>query len=99
MTTAFQAGLARVENGDLLVEAAKLFDVLVTTDKNIRDQHNLATLPIPVIELTAADTRIEGLSPLAPFCLAALEQTARYWFVSVHSDGSLELKAARSQGQ
>jgi len=61
--TAFQAGLARLENGDLLVEAAKSFDVLVTTDKNIRSQHNLATLPIPVIELAAEDTRIEGLLP------------------------------------
>jgi len=96
-TTAFQAGLARVENGELLARAAKLFDVLVTTDKNIRDQHNLATLPIPVIELAAADTRIEGLLPLAPYCLNALAQTAQYWFVSVRSDGSLELKAERTQ--
>lgn len=97
--TAFQSGLARLDNGDLLAQAAKSFDVLVTTDKNIRSQHNLATLPIPVIELAAADTRIEGLLPLAPFCLAALEQTARYWFVSVHSDGSLELKAERTQNR
>jgi hypothetical protein len=94
-TTAFQAGLSQLENGQLLAAAATLFDVLVTTDKNIRSQQNLANLPIPIIELAAADTRIEGLLPLAPFCLAALEQTARYWFVSVRSDGSLELIADR----
>jgi hypothetical protein len=70
-----------------------------TTDKNIRNQHNLAMLPIPVIELASADTRIEGLLQLEPFCLAALGQTARYWFVSVHSDGSLELKADRTQNR
>jgi hypothetical protein len=72
---------------------------LVTTDKNIPNQHNLATLPIPVIELAAADTRIEGLLPLAPYCLAALEQTARYWFVSVSPDGSLELIGDRMQNR
>jgi hypothetical protein len=98
-TTAFQAGLAHLENGELLIEAAKRFDVLVTTDKNIRSQHNLAILPIPVIELGASDTRIEGLLLLAPFCLAALEQTARYRFVSVHVDGSLELISERAQPQ
>jgi hypothetical protein len=96
-TTAFQAGLARLENGELLAAAAKLFDVLVTTDKNIRSQQNLDTLPIPVIELAAADTRIEGLLPLAPFCPTALEHTSRYWFVSVRSDGSLELNGDRTQ--
>lgn len=98
-TTAFQAGLARIENGELLAAAAKLFDVLVTTDKNIRNQQNLAMLPIPVIELAAADTRIEGLLPLAPYCLTALEQTARYWFVSVRPHGSMELKAERSENR
>ena len=97
-TTAYQAGLSQLENGELLATAAKLFDVLMTTDKNIRSQHHLATLPITVIELAAADTRIEGLLPLAPFCLTASEQTAPYWFVSVHSDGSLELKADREHG-
>jgi hypothetical protein len=95
--TAFHAGLAQIENGELLARAAKLFDVLVTTDKNIRDQDNLEKLPIPVIELAAADTRIEGLLPLAPYCLNALEQTKRYWFVSLRADGSLELKAERAQ--
>jgi hypothetical protein len=44
-TTAFQAGLARLENGDLLVEAAKSFDVLVTTDKNIRSQNLPPRIP------------------------------------------------------
>ena len=95
-TTAFRAGLSHLNNGELLAEAAKRFDVLVTTDKNIRHQHNLAKLPMPVIELAVTDTRIEGLLQLKPFCLTALEQTARYWFVSVQIDGKLEPKAGRA---
>jgi predicted nuclease of predicted toxin-antitoxin system len=93
--TAHQAGLARLENGELLAEAAKGFDVMVTTDKNIKSQHNLAKLPLPVIELDAFDTRIEGMLLFAPFCPDALAATARYWFVSIRPDGSLNLRAPR----
>jgi predicted nuclease of predicted toxin-antitoxin system len=93
--TAHQAGLARLENGALLLEAAKQFDVIVTTDKNIKTQHNLSKLPIPVIELNVFDSRIEGLLPLAPFCPAALAATAHHWFVSIQRDGSLALQAPR----
>ncbi|HSV13590.1 MAG TPA: hypothetical protein VLI90_04980, partial [Tepidisphaeraceae bacterium] len=57
--------------------------------------HDLTKLPLPVIELAAVDTRIEGLAHMAPFCPAALEQTANYLFVSVRPDGSFELKAER----
>jgi hypothetical protein len=93
LKTAYQAGFARFENGELLSRAAKDFDVMVTTDKNIKSQQNLMKLPLPVVEFAAADTRIEGLPPFAPYCDAALEQTVRYRFVSIRMDGSLELLA------
>jgi hypothetical protein len=93
--TAYQAGLAAHENGELLAEAARQFDVMVTTDKNIKNQHNLAKLPLPVIEIDTFDTRIEGLLPFAPFCLNALSATAQYLFVSIRLDGTLDLRALR----
>jgi hypothetical protein len=34
--TAYQAGLARFENGELLIRASKDFDVMVTTDNPLR---------------------------------------------------------------
>ena len=39
-------GWRQLSNGELLAQALQhSFDVLVTTDKNIRYEHNLATLP------------------------------------------------------
>jgi predicted nuclease of predicted toxin-antitoxin system len=93
--TAHQAGLAQLENGELLAEAARQFDVMVTTDKNIKSQHNLAKLPLPVIEIDAIDTRIEGLLPFAPFCLNALSATEQHLFVSIRPDGTLDLRAMK----
>jgi predicted nuclease of predicted toxin-antitoxin system len=95
--TSHQAGLAHHENGELLAEAAKAFDVLVTTDKNIKSQHNLAKLPLPIIELDAIDTRIEALVPFAPFCSKALALTDQYWFVSIRPDGTFDLRAKKDQ--
>jgi predicted nuclease of predicted toxin-antitoxin system len=40
--TAGEAGLAGKENGELLREAEKRFDVLLTIDKNIPHQQNLS---------------------------------------------------------
>lgn len=94
--TAFQAGLARAQNGDLFTAAAAAsFDVLVTTDKNIAYQHHLPDLPLAVIELSPTDTRIDGLRPLAPLCPAALAATTDHLFVRVHPDGRLDTLAPR----
>ena len=42
VTEARDRGWDRLSNGDLLVEAERAgFDVLLTADKNIRDQQNL----------------------------------------------------------
>jgi hypothetical protein len=40
--TAFQLGWSTVSNGELLARAEARFDALVTTDRNLQKQQNLA---------------------------------------------------------
>jgi hypothetical protein len=50
--TAAQQGWARLTNGDLLTAAEEAgFDLLLTTDKNMRDQQNLAGRNIAIVVL------------------------------------------------
>ena|SRR3974390_357470 len=53
VSTASQQGWDTLSNGDLLVAAEEGgFDVLLTTDKNLRHQQNLAGRKIAVVILT-----------------------------------------------
>ena len=49
--TAFELGWSRLTNGDLLAAAEKHFDVLVTTDQNLRYQQSLADRRLAVLVL------------------------------------------------
>jgi hypothetical protein len=50
--TAAQEGWDRLKNGDLLAAAGEAeFDILLTTDKNIRYQQNLAGRKIAIVVL------------------------------------------------
>lgn len=49
--TAFELGWSRLLNGDLLREAEAQFDLLITTDKNLRYQQNLAGRRLAVLVL------------------------------------------------
>jgi len=52
VTEARARGWGELENGELLAQAESAgFDVLVTTDKNIRYQQNLATRKIAIVVL------------------------------------------------
>ena len=76
VNTAYELGWHTLDNGDLLdeVEAAG-YEVLITTDKNIRHQQNLAdrtfavlVLPSPrwpAIELRTAEI-LDALNEMAP---------------------------------
>ena len=53
VSTAYELGLATLKNGELLSYAEeKGFDVLVTTDTNLRYQQNLAARRIAVVVLS-----------------------------------------------
>ena len=54
--TAWQRGWAEISNGDLLSAAeADGFDLLITTDQNLRYQQNLASRRIAILVLTVAN--------------------------------------------
>ena len=82
VNTAYELGWHNLDNGDLLdeVEAAG-YEVLITTDKNIRHQQNLAdrtfavlVLPLPrwpAIELRAAEI-LDALNDMEPGAIVEL---------------------------
>ncbi len=49
--TAFELGWSQLTNGDFLTAAEQQFDVLVTTDQNLRYQQSLTGRKIPVLVL------------------------------------------------
>jgi hypothetical protein len=54
VVTAFEAGWSEISNGDLLEKAAKEFEVLVTTDKQLQYQQNLSSRKIAILVLPHA---------------------------------------------
>jgi predicted nuclease of predicted toxin-antitoxin system len=51
VATAFEKGWSNLSNGNLLREAESEFDLLVTTDKNLQYQQNLAGRKIAILVL------------------------------------------------
>ncbi|MGC1484242.1 MAG: DUF5615 family PIN-like protein [Candidatus Acidiferrum sp.] len=72
--TARYAGLAGLENGELLnaAEAAN-FDVFLTVDQGIEYQQNLNARKIAIIIFRTKSNRLKDLLPLVPVCLARIE--------------------------
>jgi predicted nuclease of predicted toxin-antitoxin system len=73
--TADDVGLKGVKNGELLRAAVDAdFEVLITVDRNIPSQQNLALLPLAVLILVAKPCRYPELKLLAPKALEALHE-------------------------
>ena len=99
VTHARDLGWRDLENGRLLTAAANAgFAVMCTVDKNIRYQQNLSVLPLSIIELNVVRSRFVDIAQLAPFLATALEHAMTYRFVSVATDGRIEVLAARGPG-
>jgi hypothetical protein len=73
VSTVQHEGWTSLSNGALLRQASMTFDVLMTADRNIEFQQNLATLPIAVVVLVAESNRLESLEPLIPEVLELLK--------------------------
>lgn len=92
-------GWDSLANGRLLAAAAEAgFQAFVTVDKNLRYQQNLEKLPLTVIELDVLKNRMDEISRIAPFIPQALERAARFRFVSIKPDGTIECLAERVPG-
>jgi predicted nuclease of predicted toxin-antitoxin system len=72
--TVQRRGWASIKNGELLALAAGEFDVLLTADKGMEYQQNLAALPISILIVLARSNRIEDLAAAVPVILSALEE-------------------------
>ena len=70
IVTAFEAGWSELSNGELLAKAEEQFDVLVTTDKQLRYQQNLTRRRIGILVLPHASWL--KLEPHAPEIAAAV---------------------------
>lgn len=72
--TARYAGLAGLENGQLLTAAETArFDVVLTVDRGFEYQQNLAQRKIAVVIFCGKSVLLEDLVPLVSDCLAHLE--------------------------
>jgi predicted nuclease of predicted toxin-antitoxin system len=70
--TVRQMGWNETVNGALLTLAQHKFDVLVTTDKNLSFQQNVARFDIGVVVLGARSARLRHLRELVPTLLKIL---------------------------
>lgn len=52
VATAHEMGWEGLSNGELLIEAEKAFDLLITTDQNLRNQQNLRGRQLAILVLT-----------------------------------------------
>lgn len=51
ISTAYEMGWAKLNNGDLLAAAEKSFDAFITTDQNLRYQQNLTGRRLAILIL------------------------------------------------
>ena len=72
--TVQRRGWSSIKNGKLLALAAGEFDVVLTADKGMEYQQNLATLPVAILIVLARSNRMEEMAPAIPSILAALEE-------------------------
>jgi hypothetical protein len=70
--TVRQAGFASKKNGELLLLAEGHWDVLLTSDRNIKYQHNMSGRNISILILRAKSNRMTDLVPLMPLVAEAL---------------------------
>lgn len=63
VTTVSRQGWKGMRNGELLEQAAAMFDALVTMDKGIEHQQNLRKYDIGVILISARSNRLEDVQP------------------------------------
>ena len=71
-STVPEAGLAGRTNGELLALAESKFEVLVTLDKGVQFQQNLAGCKIKILLIRAKSSRVADILPHIPACLIAL---------------------------
>ena len=70
--TVQEIGYGSKKNGELLALADGKWDVLLTSDRNIKYQQNMTRRKISIVILCAKSNRLKDLLPLIPACTEAL---------------------------
>jgi predicted nuclease of predicted toxin-antitoxin system len=70
--TVRRAGYGAKRNGELLSIAEGRWDVLLTSDRNIKCQQNMAGRNVSILILCTKSNRMKDLLPLMPACAQAL---------------------------
>jgi len=71
--TVREAGFGGKENGELLSLVEGKYDVLITVDKNLKHQQNIARRRIAILVIRAASNDIDDIRPHSPEILVALK--------------------------
>jgi len=66
------AGFGSKKNGELLTLAEGLWDVLLTSDRNIKYQQNITGRSVSILILCVKSNRMKDLLPLMPACAQAI---------------------------
>jgi Domain of unknown function (DUF5615) len=72
VTTVQREGMSGVTNGELLRWSSGRFDALITGDRGLRHQQNLAGLDLGLVVLVVPNNRVETILFLSPRILEAL---------------------------
>ncbi len=76
VSTVTSLGWQGIKYSDLLRRAQGQFELLITMDRNLEFQQNVAAFRVGILALEAPSNRMADLHPLVPAILAALK-TAR----------------------
>ena len=74
--TVQEEGWSSVKNGELLRLSSPIFDVLVTADKRLRHQQNIARHSIGVVVIATRDTRLARLQQVLDELRIAIRDVA-----------------------
>ena len=85
VTTVQREGWAGATNGELLRRASERFDVLVTGDRNLEFQQEIAPQTLGIVVLIAPNNRVETIVALAPRILEEIERLQRGQLVRIEA--------------
>jgi len=84
ITTVQDQGWAGITNGTLLQMAEEHFDVLITSDQNLKYQQNLANRQLAILQLPT--NKVPIVISLAPVIQSTLDKIAAGDFLEVRLD-------------
>jgi hypothetical protein len=78
-----RAGLRGLRNVELLARIGSVYDVFVTSDRNIEYQHNPSRLPLPIVILNTRGNMWEDIEPALPQLRELLSSDLRAEFYKI----------------